>query len=188
MVLVHRRTVMNADRIDRAIRRIAEEILEKSHDPHQVALIGIRAGGVNLTQRIADYIKDLEGIEVLIGMLDITLYRDDLSSENKPLIHKTEIDFDVTGKCLVLVDDVLFTGRTIRAAMDAVMDYGRPDAIRAAALIDRGHRELPIQPDFIGQAVTTETDEKVEVSLAESKNRGDKVVVTTELEPEEGPQ
>ena len=185
MTFVHRRLVMTADRIDRALRRIADEILERCKDPQKIALIGIRTGGVNPTLRIAKYLNDMEKIDVPIGMLDITLYRDDLSAENKPILKKTEIDFDVTGKYIVLVDDVIFTGRTIRAAMDAVMDYGRPDCICFASLVDRGHRELPIQPDYIGQVLDTAHHEEVIVKVGESKNRNDKVTVVTEVEPDE---
>jgi len=185
MALVHRHTVMTADRIERALHRIAAEILERSGDPRRIALIGIRAGGLNPTTRLAQQMKTLEGIEPPIGMLDITLYRDDLSSTNKPLLKATEIGFDVTDKCIVLVDDVLFTGRTIRAAMDAVMDYGRPSCIRVAVLVDRGHRELPIQPDFVGQVLDTERNEEVIVTVGEKKNRSDKVEVRRTVEPEE---
>ena len=185
MSLVHRRTVMTSDRIERALHRMAAEILERGGEPERIALIGIRTGGVNPTARIAQQMKVLEGVDPPIGMVDITLYRDDISSENKPLLKKTEIDFDVTGKCIVLVDDVLFTGRTIRAAMDAVMDYGRPACVRVAVLVDRGHRELPIQPDFVGQILETERDEQVIVTVAEKKNRLDKVEILMTLEPEE---
>ncbi len=186
MSLVHRRTVMTPDRIERALHRIAAEILERGGDLERIALIGIRAGGVGPTMRIAQQMKDSEGINVPVGMIDITLYRDDISSGHKPVLMKTEIDFDVTDKCIVLVDDVLFTGRTIRAAMDAVMDYGRPSCIRVAVLVDRGHRELPIQPDFVGQVLDTDRDEKVTVHVGEKRSRADKVEVFLNVEPEEG--
>jgi len=188
MPLVHRRLVMTADRIDRALERIGYEILERCPDPSSIALIGIRNGGVNPTLRIAHYLKKIEGLEIPIGMLDITLYRDDISANNKPLIKKTEIDFDLEGKWLVLVDDVLFTGRTLRAALDAVMGYGRPSCVRAAILVDRGHRELPIQPDFVGQVLDTDRHEKVDVTIGEAKGRNDKVVVVSEVQPVEAPE
>ncbi len=188
MSLVHRRTIMTADRIDRALRRIANEILEKCDDLKNVALIGIRSGGVNPCLRLAEYMKSVENIEVPVGMLDITLYRDDLSPDNKPLLKKTDIDFDVTGKEIIIIDDVLFTGRSMRAAIEVVMNYGRPARIKAAVVIDRGHRELPIQPDFVGQWIDTAPGEKVSVTIAEKNTRTDKVVLISQVEPEEDAQ
>lgn len=186
MTIVHRRRIMNAERVDRTIRRIAAEVLEDCPDLKQLALIGIRTGGVNLTLRLADFLKATENIDVPIGMLDITLYRDDLDGRT-PLLKKTEIEFDIDDKWIVLVDDVLFTGRTFRAALDALMDYGRPSCIRAAVLIDRrAHRELPIQPDYYGQILDTAREEKVEVSIAAGRGRTDKVAVLTEVDSEEG--
>jgi pyrimidine operon attenuation protein/uracil phosphoribosyltransferase len=182
MTLVHRRRIMNAERVDRALRRIAAELIEQCADPTMLAFIAVRTGGVNPTLRLADYLKKTEGLDVPIGMLDITLYRDDLDGRT-PLLKKTEIPFDIEGKWLVLVDDVLFTGRTFRAALDALMDFGRPACIRAAVLIDRsGHRELPIQADFVGQTIDTERDEIVEVKVGPAFSRSDKVEVATKFE------
>ena len=135
---------MDADGIRRALIRIAHEITEKNRGVENVALVGIRTRGVPLAARIAEEIQKIENVEVPVGSLDITLYRDDLTTMGyNPVIHGTEIDFDVTGKHIVLVDDVLYTGRTIRAALDAIIDMGRPNSIQLAVLIDRGHRELP---------------------------------------------
>jgi pyrimidine operon attenuation protein/uracil phosphoribosyltransferase len=183
MSLVHRRRVMNAERLDRALRRIAAEVIEQCPDPTKIALIGIRAGGVSPTLRIADFLKTAENLDTPIGMLDITLYRDDLSDGKTPILKRTEIEFDLDGKWVVLVDDVMFTGRTFRAALDAIMGFGRPACIRAAVLIDRrGHRELPIQPDFVGLTIDTERDEAVEVKISPTFARTDKVETVTKME------
>ncbi len=186
MTLVHRRRIMNAERIDRALRRIAAEVLEQCPDPANLALVGIRTGGVSPTQRLATFLKESEGLDVPVGMLDITLYRDDIADRRTPLLKKTEIAFDLQDKWLVLIDDVLATGRTIRAALDALMGFGRPACIRLAVLIDRrGIRELPIQADFIGQVIDTERDELVDVKVGATQARTDKVEVVTKMEAEE---
>jgi pyrimidine operon attenuation protein/uracil phosphoribosyltransferase len=186
MTLIHRRRIMNAERVDRALRRIAAEIVEHAPEPEKIALIGIRAGGVAPTLRLADALKTTDGLDVPIGMLDITLHRDDLTNGRTPLLKKTEIEFDLEDRWLILVDDVMFTGRTFRAALDAVMDFGRPACIRAAVLIDRRrHRELPIQPDYVGQVIDTERDEIVEVRVSPTVSRTDKVEVMTRMEAEE---
>ena len=148
--------------------RIAHEILEKNKGTQGLCLIGIRNRGVFLAHRLAECIKKIENTDVPVGALDITLYRDDLTLiSQQPVVHKTEIDFDISDKNVILVDDVLYTGRTIRAALDALIDFGRPKSIQLAVLIDRGHRELPIRADYAGKNIPTSKDESVEVRLSE---------------------
>lgn len=160
--------IMDADQIRRAVTRIAHEILEANKGVEDVRLVGIRTRGVPLARRMAAKIKEIEGAEAPVGLLDITLYRDDLTTiAHQPVIHKTEIPFSVDGKVIVLVDDVLFTGRTVRAALDALIDLGRPRRIQLAVLIDRGHRELPIRADFVGKNTPTSLEEVVQVELVE---------------------
>jgi pyrimidine operon attenuation protein/uracil phosphoribosyltransferase len=154
--------------IDRALTRISHEILEKNKGSKDLVLVGIQRGGVHLAKRLAAKIKEIEGVEPPVGSLDITMYRDDLSTrKSQPVPQATDIAFDIQDKMMVLVDDVLFTGRTIRAALNSVMDYGRPIRIQLAVLIDRGHRELPIRADYVGKNLPTSAKEKVEVMLAE---------------------
>lgn len=154
--------------IERAITRIAHEILEKNSGAEGLALVGIQRGGVHLARRLAAKIQEIEGVEVSVGSLDITMYRDDLDIRpSQPVPEATEISFDVHDKVIVLVDDVLYTGRTIRAALNSIMDYGRPRRIHLAVLVDRGHRELPIRADFVGKNLPTSSREKVEVMLKE---------------------
>ncbi len=165
---VKKNVIMDADAMRRAIVRISHEIIEKNKGVENVVLVGIRTRGVPIAERIASAIERIENAKVPVGMLDITLYRDDLSTlAYNPIVHGTEIDIDLTGKVVILVDDVLYTGRTIRAALDAVIDMGRPKAIQLAVLIDRGHRELPIRADFAGKNVPTSHKEAVNVSLVE---------------------
>lgn len=165
---VKKNVIMDADAMRRAIVRISHEIIEKNKGVENVVLVGIRTRGVPIAERIAETIERIENAKVPVGMLDITLYRDDLSTlAYNPIVHGTEIDIDLTGKVVILVDDVLYTGRTIRAALDAIIDMGRPKAIQLAVLIDRGHRELPIRADFAGKNVPTSHKEAVNVSLAE---------------------
>ncbi len=153
----------------RAVTRIAHEILERNKGAADLALVGIAARGDDLARRLAAEIARIEGGEVPVGVLDITFYRDDIGMRAEaPEVHETRIDFDVSGKTVVLVDDVLFTGRTIRAAMDALVDYGRPRAIQLAVLVDRGHRELPIRADYVGKNVPTRAQELVRVLLEET--------------------
>jgi len=159
-------TVMDQEDISRALIRIAHEILEKNRGCADVVVIGIRTRGVPLAQRIADNIRRIEGKEVPVGTLDIALYRDDIFTR-PPVVRQTEIPFDMTGKRVVLVDDVLFTGRTIRAALDALIDFGRPACIQLAVLVDRGHRELPIRPDYVGKNIPTAKSERVVVKVKE---------------------
>ena len=154
--------------MSRAISRIAHDILEKNGDCQNLALVGIRTRGVFLAKRLQQKIADLEDENVHLGILDITLYRDDIGAgKQNPEMRKTEIPFSVEGKKIVLCDDVLFTGRTIRAAIDAVMDFGRPAVVQLATLIDRGHRELPIRPDYIGKNIPTSKLMRVKVEMKE---------------------
>ena len=160
--------IMDEKAVLRAITRISHEIIEKNKGVEDVVLIGIRTRGVPLARMIQKKIKEIEGVDVSIGQVDITLYRDDLSKEElDPVVHGSQIDFDINEKIAILVDDVLFTGRTVRAAMDAVMDHGRPVAIQLAILVDRGHRELPIRPDYVGKNVPTSRNEVISVKLEE---------------------
>jgi len=154
---------MDRNDLYRAIRRMAHEILERNHGLEGVSLIGLQTGGVALAQAIADEIADIEGTVLPIGTLDVAFYRDDIGI--RPVLPEevTNIPFDIDGRTIVLVDDVLFTGRTIRAALDALGDYGRPRAVQLAVMIDRGHRELPIRPDFVGKNLPTRRDELVNV-------------------------
>lgn len=164
-----KKELMNADDLDRTISRIANEIIEKNKGMKEIILIGIRTRGVPLAERLAEKIMRIEKKKPPIGILDITLYRDDLTMiSSSPLVRKTEIPFSITGKAVILVDDVLFTGRTVRAAMDALIDFGRPKKIQLAVLIDRGHRELPIQADFVGKIIPTSLDEVIDVSFKET--------------------
>lgn len=172
------KVIMTPEDIDRSIDRMSLEILERNHGVERLAIIGIHTGGVFLAERIRQKINAREQGEPLVGSLDITLYRDDWSliSQN-PIVRKTNIGFSLEGLQVVLVDDVIFTGRTIRAAMDALMDYGRPNMIQLAALVDRGGRELPIQPDFIGTSIMAGDNEQVDVLLKENADRDEVVVI-----------
>ncbi|MBQ1776973.1 MAG: bifunctional pyr operon transcriptional regulator/uracil phosphoribosyltransferase PyrR [Acidaminococcaceae bacterium] len=175
--MIKKTSIMDADGIRRALIRIAHEITEKNRGVENVALVGIRTRGVPLAARIAEEIQKIENVEVPVGSLDITLYRDDLTTMGyNQVIHGTEIDFDITGKHIVLVDDVLYTGRTIRAALDAIIDMGRPNSIQLAVLIDRGHRELPIRADYAGKNVPTSRRETIEVALQE-EGKEDEVIL-----------
>ncbi len=168
MDMQEKAVVMGENEIGRTLVRIAHEIVEKNKGVSNLALIGIRTRGVFLAKRLAQEIFEIEKKEIPVGTLDITLYRDDLSLvARQPLVLKTEIPFDVSRKKIVLIDDVLYTGRTIRAAMDAIVDLGRPRVVQLAVLIDRGHRELPIRADFIGKNIPTSKKEVVKVKLKE---------------------
>lgn len=169
--------MLDASEIARALRRMAGEIAERNGGGSELALVGVRRGGVPLAIRLRALLAELEGREVPLGAVDITLYRDDAATAlPDPKIGRSEIDFDVASHTVVLVDDVLFTGRTTRAAIDAVMDYGRPRAIQLAVLIDRGHRELPIHADYVGKVVETVREERVDVLLDPSEGN-DRVLV-----------
>ena len=176
--LVRKNVIMDGEAMRRAIVRIAHEIIEKNKGVENVILVGIRIRGVPLAQRIAKEIENIENVTVPVGFLDITLYRDDLSTlAYNPIVHGTELDFNISGKVIILVDDVLYTGRTIRAALDALIDMGRPKAIELAVLIDRGHKELPIRADFVGKNVPTAQKEIIDVTLKES-DEADEVIIS----------
>lgn len=161
--------VLDSIDVNRSITRIAHEIIEKNSGTDEVALVGILTRGVPLAERIADKLFLFENVEVPIGKLDITLYRDDLSElPDAPHVNATEIKFDVAGKKIILIDDVIYTGRTIRAALDAIIALGRPASVQLAVLVDRGHRELPIRPDYTGKNLPTSQSEVVKVSLTET--------------------
>ena len=170
--------ILDKDSIRRCLMRLAHEILEKNQGTKNLVLIGIRNRGAHLAQRLRDCIEIIDKEKVPVGILDITLYRDDLTQIGpNPVVHKTEIDFDVTDKNVILVDDVLYTGRTIRAALDALVDFGRPISIQLAVLVDRGHRELPIRADYVGKNIPTSVNETVEVRLAEVDGNDEVVIV-----------
>jgi pyrimidine operon attenuation protein/uracil phosphoribosyltransferase len=160
--------LMSASEMDRTLVRLAHEVLEKTNDPANLAFIGIRRRGVPMAERIARKIESLENIKVPVGAIDITLYRDDLSTIGpKPVVSATQIDFPITGRDVILMDDVLYTGRTVRAALDALFEHGRPARVQLLVLIDRGHRELPIEAQFIGRKVPTSSREIIEVKFQE---------------------
>ena len=173
------KTVMDSDSVNRTISRIVNQILERNNGARDLAIIGIRTRGVYIAGRIAGEIERIEGIKPPLGTLDITLYRDDLRHKAEwPKVKKTEIPFTVEDKKVILVDDVIYTGRTIRAAIDEIMDYGRPSSIQLVALIDRGLRELPIQPDYVGSKLDTLSSEEVKVRLREADGTDEVIIVT----------
>ncbi len=175
------RTLMSADDIRRASVRIAHEIVEETRGAGDLVLIGIQTRGVPLAQRIAGSIRGFESVPVPVGSLDISLHRDDLGRRGiRPLLHRSELPAGVTDKKVVLVDDVLYTGRTIRAALDALNDFGRPRRILLAVLVDRGHRELPIRADFVGKNIPTRAEEQVHVLLLETDGRDEVLVHLSE--------
>ena len=170
--------LMDAQGISRTLQRLTHEILEKNKNTEDLVIIGIRNRGEHLGHRITEFIEKIAGSKVLFGILDITLYRDDLTEiAEQPILKETRIDFDITGKKIVLVDDVLFTGRTIRCAMDQLIDFGRPSVIQLAVLVDRGHRELPIRADYVGKFLPTSKREIVQVKLKEV-DETDEVLIT----------
>ena len=170
--------VMDSNELRRALTRIAHEIIEKNKGAERLALVGIQRKGVPLAERLAQLINEIEGARVPVGTLDITLYRDDIMTRH-PTVGQTEIPFDVNGRNIILVDEVVYTGRTVRCALDALMDMGRPAAIQLAVLIDRGHRELPIRPDFVGKNLPTSRKETVDVQLKEIEGE-DRVFILKE--------
>ena len=185
--LVERAWLLDAAEIRRATTRIAHEIVERNKGAGRVALIGIAARGDDLARRLSSEIERIEEVRVPVGVLDITFYRDDIGMRAEaPEVHETRIDFDITDITVVLVDDVLFTGRTVRAAMDALVDFGRPHAIQLAVLVDRGHRELPIRADYVGKNVPTRKDEEVQVRLSELDGE-DVAVLAERVETDDGP-
>ena len=159
--------LLNAAAIQRALHRVAHEIAERNEDGTKVVLVGVQRGGIHLAQRLGDVLATIWGFPAPVGQLDVSMHRDDLDLRLAPEVHATKIPADINGKTVVLVDDVLFSGRTTRAAMDALNDFGRPKRIQLAVLIDRGHRELPIKPDFVGKNVPTATSERILVRLKE---------------------
>jgi pyrimidine operon attenuation protein/uracil phosphoribosyltransferase len=171
--------VLDGVAIDRALTRIAHELLEANKGAEGLAIAGIVTRGAVLAARLAERIREIEGTDVPVGTLDISFYRDDVATRLNPEVRRTDLPFDPDGRCVVLVDDVLFTGRTIRAAMDALMDYGRPACVRLAVLVDRGHRELPIRADYVGKNVPTSNREQVKVHLVETDGE-DSVVILGE--------
>ncbi len=177
MQLRDKNVIMDDMGMKRALTRIAHEIIERNKGVENVAIVGIRRRGGPLAQRLAARIEEIEGVSVPVGILDITLYRDDLTTlASQPLVHRTEVNFNINDLTIVLVDDVLYTGRTVRAAMDALIDLGRPKAIQLAVLVDRGHRELPIKADFIGKNVPTSRQEVISVQVKEIDTK-DEVVI-----------
>jgi len=177
MPLKNIREIMDAQSIENALTRIAHEIIEHNADTGEIAIVGIRTRGEYLAHRLVAIIDKIKSIELPLGLLDITLYRDDLmSADSQPVVHETKIDFDVSKKNIILVDDVLYTGRTIRAALDAFIDFGRPKSIQLAVLVDRGHRELPIRADYVGKNIPTSQQETVVVKLCEI-DKQDQVIV-----------
>ncbi|MHB8869460.1 MAG: bifunctional pyr operon transcriptional regulator/uracil phosphoribosyltransferase PyrR [Thermoleophilia bacterium] len=165
------KVLLDQDRVRRTLLRMAHEIAEQDADVGALALVGIQRRGVELAERLARHLEDFHGERPVTGAIDITFYRDDLDTRapayDQPVVHSTSLPFDVQGRRIVLVDDVLFTGRTIRAAVEALFDYGRPASVQLAVLVDRGHRELPIRPDFVGKNVPTSRSERIDVRLEE---------------------
>lgn len=173
--------ILDKESFDKTLERLAHEIIEKAEDMNRLALVGIKNRGAYLAERLAERIAQISSRRPRVGALDITLYRDDLTqSSEQPVVHATEIDFDINGLKIILIDDVLYTGRTVRCALDALIDYGRPGCIELAVLVDRGHRELPIRADYVGKNVPTSSDEVVEVRLAESDGKDEVVLCVKE--------
>jgi pyrimidine operon attenuation protein/uracil phosphoribosyltransferase len=182
MTLKEKAKILDKSSIEKTLERIAHEIVEHFKSVDEIAIIGIKSRGAYLGERLADKLEQIVERRPLVGALDITLYRDDLTEAfEQPVVHATEIDFDIDGMRIILVDDVLFTGRTIRCALDALIDFGRPSQIQLAVLIDRGHRELPIRADYVGKNVPTSLKESVEVRLKETDGIDEVVICEKEL-------
>jgi pyrimidine operon attenuation protein / uracil phosphoribosyltransferase len=182
------RVLLDADAIDRTLSRIAHELIERTPDLDKLALVGIHTRGVPIAARLRNLVAERSGVDVPLGTLDITFHRDDVGVRNgtaplheQPVVRGTALDFRLEGRTVVLVDDVLYTGRTIRAAIDALLEYGRPDRVQLAVLVDRGHRELPIRPDYVGKNLPTATSERVYVRLLEV-DETDSVLLMTKAE------
>ena len=178
------KVVLEHDALERTLRRIAHEIAEKNPDPEGLAIVGIHTRGALLAQRLHGALTELTAAELPIGAIDISFYRDDVgarSPADQPVVHASQIDFDLAGRTIVLVDDVLFTGRTVRAAIEALFDYGRPERVQLAVLCDRGHRELPIRPDYVGKNLPTAREERVNVRLQEV-DEVDEVTISAQAE------
>ena len=185
------RQIMNHEDVRRALARVAHEILERNRGAEGLVIVGIHTRGVHLARRIAANLAEFEGIEVPVATLDVSLYRDDnrVRSQSQTKLQPTDIPMGIQGKRVVLVDDVLYTGRTIRAAMDALVDFGRPQQIQLAILLDRGHRELPIRADYVGQNLPTAFNERVKVRLIETDGADEVALIFEDLEvPEESPE
>ena len=181
MTLKEKTKILDKEALDRALERMAHEMVEKARTIGDIAIIGIKNRGAYLAVRLAGKIAKIAGSKVPVGALDITLYRDDLTeASSQPVVHATEIDFNIEGKRIILVDDVLYTGRTIRCALDALIDFGRPAQIQLAVLVDRGHRELPIRADYVGKNVPTSAKETIEVRLSESDGKDEVVLCEKE--------
>ena len=172
--------VMDAEGIERSLTRIAHQILEKNKGAENVAIVGIVTRGDVLAKRLADKISEIEGVDVPLGRLDISFYRDDFATYMSPEVLSTDILFDIDGRDIVLVDDVLYTGRTIRAALDALMDIGRPETVQLAVLIDRGHRQMPIRADYVGKNVPSSKDENVRLFLEETDGKSEVEILAIE--------
>lgn len=181
------RQIMNQEGVRRALVRVAHEILEHNRGAKDLIIVGIHTGGVHIARRIAANLEEFEGIEVPVATLDVSLYRDDhrVRDQSQTRIQPTEIPMGIQGKRVVLVDDVLYTGRTIRAAMDALVDFGRPQQIQLAILLDRGHRELPIRADYVGQNLPTALEERVKVRLMETDGTDEVALIFEDLNPED---
>ncbi|MDP8234389.1 MAG: bifunctional pyr operon transcriptional regulator/uracil phosphoribosyltransferase PyrR [Candidatus Saelkia tenebricola] len=176
--IIEKSKVLDALQIHKTLRRISHEIIEKNKSLPDIAIVGIRTRGVYLAQRIQANISEIEGVELSLGALDITLYRDDLTSiAAQPQVKETDLNFDLNDKIIIIVDDVLFTGRTIRCALDELIDFGRPRAIQLAVLVDRGHRELPVRADYVGKNIPTSMTESIEVRVKEVDGCDEVVVV-----------
>jgi pyrimidine operon attenuation protein/uracil phosphoribosyltransferase len=182
------RQIMNQEDVRRALARVAHEILERNRGARELVIVGIHTRGVHLARRIAANLAEFEGIEVPVATLDVSLYRDDnrARSQSQTKLQPTDIPMGIQGKRVVLVDDVLYTGRTIRAAMDALVDFGRPQQIQLAILLDRGHRELPIRADYVGQNLATAFNERVKVRLMETDGADEVALIFEDLDVEEG--
>ena len=181
MTLKEKARILDKDSMAKALKRIAHEVIERAAPLEDIAIIGIKNRGAYLGERLADMIKEMAGTRPPVGALDITLYRDDLTQvADSPIVRATEINFDIEGKRVILVDDVLYTGRTIRCALDALIDFGRPKEIQLAVLIDRGHRELPIRADYVGKNVPTALNEIVEVRIVEADGKDEVVICEKE--------
>lgn len=186
VIFMSRKTVMNSEDIRRTLARVAHEIIERNQSLNNLILVGMHTRGVPLARRLAAEIEHFERVRVPVGTLDISLYRDDiLSLSQKPVIKRTDIPVSVSGKAIILVDDVLYTGRSIRAAMDALIDLGRPQSIQLAVLVDRGHRELPVRADYVGKNMPSSLLEKIRVNLKETDGVDEVVIITDE--GKEGP-
>jgi len=186
------RTVLDDEQVSRTLSRIAHEIIERNDDLDRVALVGIHTRGVPLAQRLRRLVEERSGIELALGQLDITFHRDDVHVRGgsaprhpQPLVRDTKLEFELEGRTVILVDDVLYTGRTIRAAIDALIEYGRPDRVQLAVLADRGHRELPIRPDYVGKNLPTARGDRIQVELLEI-DEVDRVLLIPEPEEENG--